>query len=45
MTGVESPACVPGHGLPRGRTVVVTDEEWSRALDVTLGGTFRGQHA
>ncbi|CAL9602413.1 hypothetical protein SUDANB178_05423 [Streptomyces sp. enrichment culture] len=100
MTGVESPARVPGHGLLRGRTALVTaatgtgigaaaarrflgegarvlisdahprrlaeherelgrelpgavtatprdvtDEEWSRVLDVTLGGTFRGQHA
>ncbi|WP_328683947.1 SDR family oxidoreductase [Streptomyces sp. NBC_00343] len=24
MTGVESPACVPGHGLLKGRTAVVT---------------------
>jgi 3-oxoacyl-[acyl-carrier protein] reductase len=97
MTGVESPSYVPGHGLLKGRTAVITaaagagigsataracdvtdesqvqalfdtaarshgrldivvnnaglggtaaladmtDEQWSKVLDVTLGGTFR----
>ncbi|WP_405446733.1 hypothetical protein OG350_10605 [Streptomyces achromogenes] len=32
MTGAESPACVPGRGLLRGRTAVLTDDAQVRAL-------------